>query len=439
MKKPQKPKPWREILDKAGEEAVKLLEDGEIEAFITKSNRSYLHWDELRYREIPKKANSELVWVMMKVMRQGKQRLLKFGGMQFRYSLQDEVSQKLHILDISAGGSLESGSKFIDLKGMDRYIINSLMEEAIASSQLEGAATTRKVAKKMLRENKKPRNYSEQMIVNGYTTMRKISELKDTKMTIDLLLDLHRSITEDTLKDKMDEGRFRDSNEVVVMDDEKGVIYHTPPNHQKLKDLMEEFCEFASEDSKEFIHPIIKAIMLHFLIGYIHPFNDGNGRTARAIFYWYVLTRDYWLFEFMPISRIILKSKTQYGMAYLYTETDDNDLTYFINYNLDSIGKALEDMKAYLTRKQNEQTESLKLIDSAKDINLRQADILKTFMKRPDEHVTINEIETMYNVAYQTARTDLLNLAKLGYLEKIPYKNKFIFTLKKQNAPKKQT
>lgn len=431
MKIPEKPKPWREILEKAGKKAFELLENQEVESVITKYNQRYLHWDELRYRKLPHDVDPKFAWAIMKLMRQGQYRLLKFGGMTLRYSLQDEILQKLHTLDISAGSHLESGSNLVDLEGMDRYIINSLMEEAIASSQLEGAATTRKVAKKMLRENKKPSNYSEQMILNGYNTIRRITEIKDIKLTVDLLLEIQKSITEDTLKNKADEGRFRDNNDTVVVNGEKGVVYHVPPDYKEIEKLIEELCDFASDDSKEFIHPIIKGIILHYLIGYIHPFNDGNGRTARAIFYWYVLTRDYWLFEFMPISRIILKSKASYGRAYLHTETDDNDLTYFINYNLKTIERALHDMKNYITRKQKEQTEALKLIESSKDLNLRQADILKRFMKQSGRSVSISEIENTYDVAYQTARTDLLQLTELGYLEKIPYKNKFLFKLRR--------
>jgi len=57
----------------------------------------------------------------------------------------------------------------------------------------------------------------------------------------------------------------------------------------------------------------------------------------------------------MSISRILLRSKVSYGMAYLYTETDDNDLTYFINYNLNAVEEALHDMEEHITKKQKEQ------------------------------------------------------------------------------------
>ena len=77
-------------------------------------------------------------------------------------------------------------------------------------------------------------------------------------------------------------------------------------------------------------HHHIRAIILHFWLAYGHPFVDGNGRTARALFYWAMLHEGYWLFEFISISNILRKAPAQYGLSFLYSETDDNDLTYFI-------------------------------------------------------------------------------------------------------------
>src|SRR6201999_3882984 len=100
---------------------------------------------------------------------------------------------------------------------------------------------------------------------------------------------------------------------------------YVPPDFNLLEELIERFCDFAnSTNDTDFVHPIIREIILHFLIGYIHPFADGNGRTARALFYWYLLTKGYWLIEYMSVSRIILASKAQYARAYQHTEKDEN-------------------------------------------------------------------------------------------------------------------
>jgi len=430
MKVPNKPPDVRNILEKNSGQVFKLLNDKAVYDFVIKCNQDYVHWDKLRYKEIPNKTNPEYIWVLIKTFRSQQFKPIKFNDWIFKYLLLNDAQRKLHLMDKGTAGHLETDLESINTGGRGRYIISSLMEEAIASSQLEGAATTRKIAKEILRLKRKPRNYSERMIVNGYETMQKMTKMKDRTLTPEIILKLHKNITKDTLEDKNDEGRFRDNNEIFVGDPlEYGKIYHTPPDYKKINGLMEDFCEFASNDEGEFIHPVVKGIILHFLIGYIHPFSDGNGRTARTIFYWYMLSRGYWLFEYMSVSRIILRSKTKYGLAYLYTETDENDLTYFINYNLDSIDEALHDMEAYIGTKQKEYSEALDLIQGINDINLRQAEILKNFMRRPEKNFVINEIMATYNVAYDTARNDLLHLTELGYLEKTKIKNKFVFKL----------
>jgi Fic family protein len=350
MKTPKKPRNIREIIGKNQDKIFQLLDKPELVEIIMKYNREYAHWDQFRYKKIPKNTNHEYLWALMKIFRRERNKIIKFGGWRFSYALLDDSLKKLHLLDKGAAGHIKTGLESINTDGREQFIISSLMEEAIASSQLEGAATTRKIAKDLLRLRKKPMNYSEQMVVNGYKTMQETTKMKEKKITPEIILELHESITRGTLKDKKDEIDFRDNNDVVVADPlDADKIYHIPPDHKKISALIQEFCEFANNDDNEFIHPIIKGIILHFLIGYIHPFNDGNGRTARTIFYWYVLRNGYWLFEYMAISRIILRSKTKYGLSYLYTETDENDLTYFINYNLSAIEEALDEMEKHMT------------------------------------------------------------------------------------------
>lgn len=446
MNTPERPPELKKIFSENQTEVFKLLNTKELINFVTEINKEYLHWDELRYKKIPQNTEPKLVWAIAKMIRISGYKLLKFSDKIFKYNLLGEALRRLHKLDISSAGQLKIGEEFvigsecIHIEGKERYIISALMEEAIASSQLEGAVTTRKIAKEFLKASRKPRNYSEHMIVNGYSTMQKIRELKTELITPDLILQLHKEITQDTLKDKMDEGRFRDSDDVVVGDPfiaEK--VFYQPPDYKKIPQLIDEFCKFANDDKQpEFIHPVIKGIILHFLIGFIHPFNDGNGRTARTIFYWYLLSRGYWLFEFMAISKILLRSKKRYGLAYLYTETDEEDLTYFIKYNLEAIEEALNDTLTYIQRKQAEQKESIKMIKGIKDINLRQADILKELMKKQDSWVSIKEMQNTYATAYDTARNDLLHLETKGYLEKRKIKRAFLFRIKKKIEDQKK-
>ncbi|WP_292463404.1 Fic family protein [Methanolobus sp.] len=428
MKIPQKAPDMWEIVGKHPE-MLHMFVDPQMQEMVAKYNREYIHWEELRHRKLPVEA--EQMWALIKSARTLQARRVEFGEWTFRYVLSGDTLRRLHLLDTKGAGYLESGPGGVSAADRKRYILNSLMEEAIASSQLEGAATTREAAKKMLRQERKPRDYSEKMILNGYQTMCRIAQMKTKSIDMETLLEIHREITHDTLEDPEHEGRFRDNNEIVVADPHDGSkIYHIPPDYRKIPSLMEEFCMFASNDEEDFIHPLIKGIILHFLIGYIHPFTDGNGRSARSIFYWYMLSRGYWLFEYMPISRILLRSKTSYSLAYLYTETDENDLTYFINYNLSAIEKALNDLEEYIALKKQENYDTMHIIEASENLNLRQAGILKNLLKEPDRYFSIAEIKGKYNVAYDTARTDMQHLVKLGYVQRIERGKSYMYRYK---------
>jgi Fic family protein len=292
------------------------------------------------------------------------------------------------------------------------------MEEAIASSQLEGAATTRKVAKEMLESNRRPRNLSEQMILNNYQAMQWIVENKNAPFTIENIKKLHSILTKSTLANAAEEGAFRATDDVDVVDAQTGRIVYTPPKSKNLDQLMTDLCLFGNNHEKQpfFIHPITKAIILHFLIGYIHPFADGNGRTARILFYWYLLKKGYWLIEYMSVSRIILNSKAQYARAYLYTERDSNDLTYFLMYNLKAIHIALEDLKLYIGRKTTEKQNVLALLRNT-SFNDRQIAIVQEIIQDPTIYFTVTQVQNKFGVSNQTARNDLANLVENGVLE----------------------
>jgi len=212
------------------------------------------------------------------------------------------------------------------------------------------------------------------------------------------------------------------------------IIAHVPPDSKEIPNLIHELCNFANNESVEFIHPIIKGIILHFLIGYIHPFNDGNGRTARSIYYWYMLSQGYWLFEYMSLSRRIVRSRKEYDLAYLYTEYDEMDLTYFIKYNIKCIDESLNDLMDYVKKKQREQEDIKKIVQNFPELNLRQGMIIEEFMKHSSKLFAIKEISETFRVVYQTARTDLLLLASKGFIIKKISGKTFVFTFNENST-----
>ena len=251
--------------------------------------------------------------------------------------------------------------------------MRSLVEESITSSQLEGASTTREVAKQMIMEKRRPRDRSERMIMNNYQTMERILGLRHQDMTRELLLEIHSLVTEDALDNPSAHGRFRRPDENIVLSDDYGEVFHVPPPAAELEARIDSLLLFANRtDPARFVHPFLKSMILHFLLAYEHPFVDGNGRTARALFYWSMLKHGYWLFEYITISKIILKSPVRYGMAFLHSETDDNDLTYFLLYHADVVLAAIDELYQYIDRRTKEVTAANAELKSQKGLNHRQ-------------------------------------------------------------------
>lgn len=397
-----------------------------------------MYWDKFKYKVKDFAVSPELLWKFVKLGRGRSIRFLKISeinGFVFKYNQTSGINRQLHEFDLNIGGVLEGGA-VIPREDKKRYLISSIMEEAIASSQLEGAVMTREDAKEMLRTNRQPRNHSEQMILNNYLTMQRILELKDRPLSMELVLEIHSIISKNTLDKEQYEGKFRDNDVVNVADAISGEVFYCPPKHKEVEELMKAVCDFANAgNDKDFIHPIVRGVILHFLIGYIHPFFDGNGRTARAVFYWYLISRGYWLIEYLSISRIILKSPTQYAKAYLYTEYDENDLTYFIDYNLKSMGQALGSLKTYIAKKINEKSRLFDLIRN-ENINERQVEILRNVFNNEERIIAISEVQDEFNVVYQTARTDLLSLEKMGYLD-LKMRGKKMLFFKSENFENK--
>lgn len=394
------------------------------------NDSSYPYWEKWKYLAKEWHFDAKKLWKTVKVKRSISQKKINFdskGKFDLYINTPSIMQQKLHELDLSLGGNLHA-SDIIPTDEKQRYLISSLMEEAIASSQLEGAATTRKIAKEMLESNRKPRNLSEQMIVNNYAAMQWIVENKNSRIDSGTVLHIHKIITNNTLVDKEEEGAFRKTDDVRIIDVQTGAILHTPPAHSDLENLMDEFCRFINDGTKEdfFLHPIAKGIIIHFLIGFIHPFADGNGRTGRALFYWYLIRKGYWLIEYMSVSRIILGSKAQYARAYQYTEKDNNDLTYFILYNLKCIENSLIELKKHIERKNKEKQNMLSLLRNT-DYNDRQIEIIQEILNDKKSVFTVLEIETKFDISNQTARTDLYYLVSKGILETRKNGNKIQF------------
>ncbi len=411
MKRPASPPSMRSVYSGKEKGIMDILNAG----IGPVHNGKYLHWDKIRHLDPPEGLTHEQWWYGIKLSRMQIMRplpLVDKHADQFGLTLTPQILEALHHIDSRCSGRVAMPEQVVNPATRERFLFRSLVEEAITSSQLEGASTTRKRAMEMFRSGRQPNDKSEQMIFNNMQAMEFIREHKKEKLTPNLVLRIHEELTAGTLTTDA-VGRIQKPGEerVNVVSNTTGEILHTPPPAEQLPGLLEKMCKFANaEDEDEFLHPVIRAILLHFWLGYIHPFEDGNGRTARALFYWAMLHRDYWLFEFISISTILRRASAQYGRSFLYTETDSNDATYFVIYQLEVLGRALKSLEHYLVKKTKQIEEAETLLVNQGNFNYRQLALLSYALRNPDAEFTIQSHRVSHGVAYATARADLLDL-----------------------------
>jgi Fic family protein len=420
------PPPWKPLIKEALDAGrlVKLLSIGPLPV------GKYLHWNDLRHRTPPDGLSPNEWWAGVKLARSHQFRPIPLHdpeGKPFAYWLPEPAQRLLHEIDRAVGGRIEGFDLAINPAARDRYIVSSLIDEAITSSQMEGASTTKRVAEDMLRSGRSPRDRSERMILNNFRALAFVRDQVGKPLTTEMLFDLHRIVTDGTLDDPDGAGRFRDSDDIVI-EDARGRIVHRPPPAATLPERVSAMVRFANERSGDtFFHPVVRAITLHFWLGYDHPFVDGNGRTARALFYWSMLSEGYGLTEFLSISPILRKATRQYGDSFLQTETDDNDLTYFILYQLEVIHRAIEGLRRYLSEKKKEAGEMERRLSGSVELNHRQLALLRHALKHPAQEYTIQSHGSSHRVVYETARTDLLELERKSLLVKRKRGKAFVF------------
>lgn len=427
MKIPQSPPPIQELIGRAGPQRFfELVQQGIGPA----PGGKYRHWDTLRHITPPAGLTPEEWWLAIKIARQPMRREIPLHdreGSPFHFSLPDPVLEMVHRIDSEARGQIQLPEPVTNSETKDRYILNSLIEEALTSSQLEGAVSTREQAKAMIRSGRKPIDRSERMIWNNYRAMLAISEVKDNPLTPKIVEQLHHTITKYTLPEAGSYKRLP-GNGVAVYDDTTQLLLHQPPPAEEIDRRLEIMCQFANEGIPgTFLPPVLKAIILHFWLAYDHPFVDGNGRTARALFYWAMLSQGFWLFEYVSISTILRKAPARYGRSFLYTETDENDLTYFLLAQLSVICRAIDQLQAYLQRKVQEIRQTTQLLRHSAVFNHRQLALLSHALRHPGMQYTFESHRNSHRISYQTSRIDLLDLADKNLLQKQKRGRAFVF------------
>jgi len=405
----------------------------------------YLPFDEFRYR-VPEGLDVSLSWSVVKMARERQLKsIIAIGEPRevCRFYLSPLIQKAISETDRNAtSAALEWMSSKIGEQKHLEYLLNDLFEdEAISSSQLEGAATTTKAAKDLLKRKRKPRSLDEKMIIGNFRMMKFAWANRDKELSIDLILELHKTGVEDIDNDNYMPGVFRNSDDVRVADSDGNTV-HTPPPAKGLTKRIKNLVKWANEchhdiDNKEYYHPLVKAIALHFAIGFEHPFRDGNGRVARALFYWYMFKNDFACFRYIAISVLLKAAPVKYGKSYLYTESDGMDLTYFIDHQCGIIIRAINQFKESYkkTLEENEKFNSW-LWESGliRKLNDKQQTVFQVARSGIADTFTAINVKENLGCAYNTAASALNGLVELKLFTKKKEGREWVYRM---HAPKK--
>lgn len=408
----------------------------------------YLPFDEFRYR-VPKSLSLDLVWAYVKESRRSSRQLLGVAGTSLEASsyFSTSILQKTKTLvdQSTTTAALEWANRKIGEEQNISYMLEDLFEEeAISSSQLEGAATTTLIAKDMLKRKREPRSMDERMILGNFKMMRFMWDKRSSPLTTDLIKELHAIGVAGIDDEKYTPGLFRLTDNVII-EDRDGNIVHQPPSAAGLEDRLQSLCDWMNTDhdeieSQSYIHSLIKAICIHFAIGYEHPFRDGNGRVARALFYWFMFKKDYGAFRYISISNLLKDAYAQYGKSYLYTETDEMDMTYFIDYQCSVIMQAVASFKSHCKKTiESIETFNTWLFNSGiyGKLSEKQKVIFQVAKGSPNTIFTARYIEEKLSCSYNTAATVLNGLVDLNLFDKQKDGKEWIYSLRdKQDIQK---
>ncbi|EGT3904361.1 Fic family protein, partial [Clostridioides difficile] len=259
---------------------------------------------------------------------------------------------------------------------------NDLALESYYSSVIEGAFSTRKIAKSIIRGKMKPSNKSEYMIYNNHRALEYGLDNLDELYSHKFIYDLHHILGENCL----DSEEYEYRTEKVYVCDSKGEIIHTGLEPLKIYDFMSKLIDFM-ENSK--VSNLIKSAIIHFYFVYVHPFSDGNGRTSRALSYLYLIDKGYDTFKEFSISYMISKNRTKYYKAILDVENKGNNLTVFIEFMLKSIIQSINEMRNMHDRKSLESILKEELFENDITLSATEEHILKYICNKDNYSMTL--------------------------------------------------
>lgn len=314
-------------------------------------------------------------------------------------------------------------------------LASQLEEELIRRSifgtaAIEGNPLSEEAVKKILteEEKKKATEKAEKQIQNLKRAYRLIQETPSSDVPFllqeDLIKKMHAIITDGSEDEKNTPGEYR-NHLVKVSNEEHGGIYTPPKILEDIKNLMKEYVSWIN--SPELINqdPVVRAALAHYYFALIHPFGDGNGRTARAMEAMMLKSAGF-RFVYNMLSNFYYKHIDDYFWAFSLSERNkENSITPFLEFFLKGLLASLEEIRLRIFALIRKFTlkDYYVFLQKQKKITQRQYDLINLLLQlgKPfalKDLFDNEQLRLIYrNVTERTARRDLKNLTGQGLLK----------------------
>lgn len=232
------------------------------------------------------------------------------------------------------------------------------------------------------------------------------------KITEKIILKLHKDITKDTLENPFYEGKYRDI-QVHVGNRVTGEVIFMPPKPENVLGLMEEFVDWLTSDDTYQLNPVLIAGIAHYEFVRIHPFVDGNGRTARALATLILYLREFDIKRFFALDDYYDSDRIAYYNALKSVDQKALDLTNWLEYFTDGVFISMSKVKERVLRLSLEKHK--KELKGQIALTERQMKIVEHIQR--NGRITSGEIQKMFKISRQAAHKEMKKLIGIDIIE----------------------
>ncbi len=290
----------------------------------------------------------------------------------------------------------------------------SLIREAHHSTHIEGTQLTLPQAEGILRGEavEGVRGDDRQELLNYREAMELVSEYMGrwSEITEELIKEIHSILVKDVRGDSLEPGQYRKVQNYVG-NVETGEVIYTPPPPSEVPRLMARFVQWLN--SEKDLSPVLVAGVSQFQFVQIHPFLDGNGRTARVLCTLILYQHGYDFKRLFSLSEYYDKGRMAYYEAIQSVRDSGGDMTGWLEYFAEGLQSQLMEVKTRGERAIRREA----IVERAGrlELNDRQQRILMYILEA--NGASVEQLRRRFDLVRRTVQRDLARMVELGLIK----------------------